>query len=137
MVQHRQANHPTSKPCLNIDQCKFGIDCFYSHIPIPEGCFRCLQCGEEFETIDEWCSIGKPTMSKIGVKICTKFMENKCTKGQEYWWLHETVFSKNSKNYGTTRNKNSEFRMQKNPTFRFQKWQTIQSWICWPAFRKA
>ena len=88
MAQHRRENHPTSKPCRNIDQCKFGIDCFYSHIPIPEGYYRCFQCGEEFESLNHMMLHRKGNHDSV--KICKKFVENKCTKGPECWWLHET-----------------------------------------------
>ena len=89
LAQHRRENHPTSKPCRNIAQCKFGIECFYSHIPIQEGYFRCFQCGEEFETINLMMLHRKGNHD--GVKMCKKFLEDNCTKGSECWWLHETV----------------------------------------------
>ena len=70
-----------------LDQCNFGIDCFYSHIPIPEGYYRCFQCGEEFESLNHMMLHRKGNHDSV--KICKKFVENKCTKGPECWWLHE------------------------------------------------
>ena len=78
MGQHRRENHPTYKPCRNIDQCIYQIDCFYSHTPIPQGLFRCFHCGKEFESLNIMM-IHKKENHK-GVKTCQRFIENKCTK---------------------------------------------------------
>ena len=89
LAQHRRESHLTYKPCRNIDQCTFGIDCFYSHIPISEGLFRCFQCGDEFNTINEMMLHRKENHE--GVKICKKFLENQCMKDNECWWLHNNA----------------------------------------------
>ena len=87
LASHRREIHPTSKPCRNIDQCIFGLECYYSHIPIEEGCFRCYQCGEEFKSINEMMLHRKRTHE--GVQDCKKFLTNQCTKGSETcWFMH-------------------------------------------------
>ena len=87
LAQHRREQHPTYQPCRNMSQCKYNIDCFYSHIPIPEGMSRCFQCGDEFGSQEEMMFHRKETHPE-SVKICRKYLANQCNKTEGCWWLH-------------------------------------------------
>ena len=82
---HRADVHRSFKPCRDINNCPYQSGCFYSHIPVNLGKFRCFQCGEEFHT--------KNTMMihrKIhgGVQECKKLTNNQCDRGENCWWTH-------------------------------------------------
>ena len=88
LAQHRREQHPTYQPCRNMSQCKYNIDCFYSHIPIPEGRSRCFQCGDEFGSQKEMMFHRRETHPE-SVKTCRKFLTNQCSKTEGCWWLHK------------------------------------------------
>ena len=87
MSRHRKDIHPTYKPCKNIDTCEFNESCYFNHDPIPEGLFRCFQCGENFQ-IKHLMMIHRKNEHE-GVKPCQKFITNKCSRGDNCWWKHE------------------------------------------------
>ena len=85
LATHRRDVHKSFKPCRDIANCQYQVGCYFSHIPITSGMFRCYQCGEEFNS--------KNTMMihrKIhgGVKDCSKFVNNRCDRGDGCWWNH-------------------------------------------------
>ena len=95
---HRADVHKSFKPCRDIINCQYQSGCFYSHIPVTLGKFRCFQCGEEFHT--------KNTMMihrKLhgGVQECKKLTNNQCDRGENCWWTHtvnQQVFQKVQEN---------------------------------------
>ena len=87
LSKHKQDVHKTYKPCRDIANCVFQAGCYFSHVPVTLGKFRCFQCGEEFST--------KNTMMihrKIhgGVHECRSSITNQCNRGQSCWWSHKT-----------------------------------------------
>ena len=82
---HKRDVHKSFKPCRDIVNCRYQVGCYFSHIPITAGMFRCYQCGEEFNS--------KNTMMihrKIhgGVRECSKFVNNQCDRGDSCCWNH-------------------------------------------------
>ena len=50
MKRHRKEIHKTFKPCRNPIACVFKEECIFNHDSIPEGMYRCFQCGKDFKT---------------------------------------------------------------------------------------
>ena len=74
IANHRRLAHKTYKPCKNIAMCTFGPNCYYSHDPIPDGKFRCFQCGKIFLSTNEMMLHRKILHESI--KMCEKFIKN-------------------------------------------------------------
>ena len=95
LMKHRKLNHPTFKPCANIDSCVFGDNCIYSHIPVPVGFHRCFQCGFEYSSKNEMMVHRKTNHENK--QICNNFRKNDCRQTAERcWFLHvqsEETFS--------------------------------------------
>ena len=89
VTRHRKDIHPTFKPCRNIDKCKFQSECFFSHELIPEGKFRCFQCGDDFNTRHDMM-IHRKSEHIEDIKTCKEFVLNQCDKETKCWWKHET-----------------------------------------------
>ena len=87
MSRHRKDVHPTHKPCRNLERCEFSESCYFSHSPIPDGWFRCFQCGNDFQTRNAMMIHRKNEHD--GVKICRKFISNQCERSLNCWWKHE------------------------------------------------
>ena len=83
---HKLDVHRSYKPCRDIANCVYQAGCYFSHVPVTLGKFRCFQCGEEFTT--------KNTMMihrKIhrGVQECRSLINNQCNRGESCWWSHK------------------------------------------------
>ena len=95
---HKADIHRTYKPCRDPINCVYQAGCYFSHVPVTTGKFRCFQCGDEFET--------KSTMMMHrrihgGVKQCKNQSINQCSRGNSCWWNHEVtdqVFQKVQEN---------------------------------------
>ena len=87
IANHRRLAHKTYKPCKNIAMCTFGPNCYYSHDPIPDGKFRCFQCGNIFQSTNDMMLHRKNLHENI--KICKKFIKNECDRGDICWWSHK------------------------------------------------
>ena len=88
MWAHRKSEHGTFKPCRNLPGCSFGVDCYYSHIPM-EADFRCFECGEEFNSNRDMM-VHRHNKHK-NTKPCLKFSNGTCRRSeQECWWSHNT-----------------------------------------------
>jgi hypothetical protein len=84
MARHRKDTHFTYKVCMNMADCEFQEECFYSHVPIPEGKHRCFQCGVDFESKREM--MGHRKKEHEDIKVCK---DKQCKRGQNCWWRHE------------------------------------------------
>jgi hypothetical protein len=87
LSRHRKDVHVTFKPCREPNECPFQSECFFNHDPIPQGFFRCFQCGEEFRTRHTMMTHRKNIHE--GVKVCIKYTYNQCKRGLNCWWKHE------------------------------------------------
>ena len=84
MARHRKDNHFTYKMCMNMENCEFQEECYYSHTPIPNGKHRCFQCGKDFDSKREM--MGHRKNEHEDIKTC---MDRQCKRGQNCWWRHE------------------------------------------------
>ena len=65
--KHRNKEHPSFKPCLDIFDCTYGTRCNYSHEPLKKD-FRCYQLGNEFNTRREMMQHRKKSMKSMTVE---------------------------------------------------------------------
>ena len=85
LESHWTKNHPTFKPCRNMNDCSYGRKCMYSHEPMKKF-FRCYQCGEEFNTRPY---IMVDRKKEHEVDECRSFLEQgKCRYQDSCWWSH-------------------------------------------------
>ena len=85
MEAHRKKNHPTFKPCLNMESCSYGEQCHYSHEPQKKA-YTCYQCGDEFNNRSEMMVHRK---NYHEVEDCREFLKTaKCRYKERCWWAH-------------------------------------------------
>ena len=95
---HKADIHRTFKPCRDPVNCVYQSGCYFSHVPVTLGKFRCYQCGEEFNTRNVMMIHRK---IHGGVKDCIDLVKNQCTRGDHCWWNHtqtEQVFQQVTEN---------------------------------------
>ena len=85
-LQEHKQRHKTFKPCRNIPDCEFGINCLYNHNNYDKNKSLCYECGNEFNTFNELMFHRK---SKHTMRACKNFMQNRCRfSGERCWFNH-------------------------------------------------
>ena len=84
LEEHKQ-RHKTFKPCRNIPDCEFGINCLYNHNSYDKNKSLCYECGNEFNTFNELMFHRK---SKHTMRACENFMQNRCRFSSERCWFN-------------------------------------------------
>ena len=90
MTMHMKMQHFSHKPCRNLShsdptkRCTYGQDCAYSNVPIPEGKFRCFDCGRVFNTFSDMMTHRKTKHENV--QICQKFHQVKTHRFFSHEW---------------------------------------------------
>ena len=84
-LQEHKQRHKTFKPCRNIPDCEFGINCLYNHNSYDKNKSLCYECGNEFNTFNELMFHRK---SKHTMRACENFMQNRCRFSSERCWFN-------------------------------------------------
>ena len=84
LEEHKQ-RHKTFKPCRNIPDCKFGINCLFNHNNYNKNKSLCYECGNEFNTFNELMFHRK---NKHTMRACENFIQNRCRFSSERCWFN-------------------------------------------------
>ena len=84
LEEHKQ-RHKTFKPCRNIPDCKFGINCLFNHNNYNKNKSLCYECGNEFNTFNELMFHRK---NKHTMRACENFKQNRCRFSSERCWFN-------------------------------------------------
>ena len=98
LLMHKKDAHKTFKPCRDPVNCVYQNGCYFSHVPVTIGKFRCFPCGEEFETKNT-LMIHRKIHGEV--RVCTKLISSQCDRGDSCWWSHNAnnqVFQKVKEN---------------------------------------
>ena len=97
LTMHIKMQHFSHKPCRNLShsdptkRCTYGQDCADSHVPIPQGKFRCYDCGIVFNTFSEMMTHRKTNHDNTS--MCQKFLRGQCNRNSRCWFSHITSAS--------------------------------------------
>ena len=91
-LQEHKQRHKTFKPCRNIPDCEFGMNCLYNHNTYDKNKSLCYECGNEFNTFNELMFHRK---SKHTMRACENFMQNRCRFSSERCWFNHNDSSAN------------------------------------------
>ena len=84
LEEHKQ-RHKTFKPCRNIPDCEFGINCLFNHNNYNKNKSLCYECGNELNTFNELMFHRK---NKHTMRACENFIQNRCRFSSERCWFN-------------------------------------------------
>ena len=93
LKKHRLSQHRSYKPCNKIQsedpevRCKFREACYYSHVPVGDGKYRCFKCGEEFSDMQELMKHRK----WVHNEMCRQTAKNSCRYSANTCWFNHNI----------------------------------------------
>ena len=90
LEEHKKRTHKSFKPCRNLPNCQYGVECIFNHNSVRNDLFLCYECGKETKTLSELMIHRK---NNHIVNDCINHQTNTCRHGSEKCWFNHKQLS--------------------------------------------